>query len=107
VQDGDGSPISGAQPSGRPSPRVLAVASVWLMLLAVGVLAVAIGVVVAVLRGASGWYVAGILVAAIVSVLLAIAGMWQLDTPRWRWMLFAVATAAVTAAGVLTGAAVR
>jgi len=90
----------------QPADWVLAVASLWLVLLALTVLSVVVGIVVAVMHNASGWHVAGALALIVASVVSAAAGLYLLAVPRWRWTLFAVATLAVGAAGVTVAAAV-
>ena len=90
----------------RPADWLLAVASVWLVLLALSVLSVAIGVVVAVMRESSGWYIGGALGLSVASVLSAAAGLYLLARPRWRWTLFTLATLAAGAAWVTVSAAV-
>ena len=90
----------------RPADWLLAVASLWLVLVALAVLSVAIGIVVAVMREASGWYVGVALALTVTSVLSAAVGLNLLAVPRWRWTLFSIATVAVGAAGMTVAAAV-
>lgn len=89
----------------RPADWILAVASLWLVMLALAVLSVAMGILVAVLREASAWHIAGALAFLVGSVLSAAAGLYLLSVPRWRWTLFLVATLALAAAAVTTAGA--